>query len=144
MQDIELKLFVGMHRNVNALDRRTAQLAQAEHLTLAQFAVLEVLYSKGSQSISSVRDHILSSAGTIPVIVRNLQQRGLIARQADPADRRVCILSLTEEGRRIIEWVIPRNTAMIRQFFSVLSRDEQTELLRMMRKIGGINHAKND
>jgi MarR family 2-MHQ and catechol resistance regulon transcriptional repressor len=134
---IDLNLIAGMHRNVNALDRRTAALAKEEGLTLGQFAVLETLHSDGDQTVGTVRDRILSTAGTIPVIVRNLERRGLVRRLPDERDKRVCLLSLTDEGRELIERVIPRNTAMIEEAFSVLSAEEKGELLLLLDKLGG-------
>ncbi len=40
---------------------------------------------------------------TITPQVRRLEQRGLIARSADPADRRAALLSVTAKGRRTCE-----------------------------------------
>ncbi|WP_235899151.1 MarR family transcriptional regulator [Suipraeoptans intestinalis] len=47
-------------------------------MTLSQFAVLEALYSKGDLTVGEVREKILSSVGTIPVIVNNLVGRGYV------------------------------------------------------------------
>ncbi len=136
MHDIDLKLLIGMHRNVNVIDKKTAGLAYAEDLTIGQFAVLEVLHSKGDLPIGNVRDCILSSVGTISVIVKNLEQRGLVKRLPHENDRRICILSITEKGETVITKVIPKNTEMIRETFSVLTAVEKDELLRIMKKIG--------
>lgn len=58
------------------------------NLTLGQFAVLEALYHKGDLTVGQVQRAILSSSGTVPVIVGNLEKRGYLARQTDEADRR--------------------------------------------------------
>lgn len=144
MDHLEMKLLIGMHRNINAIDRQTAKLTAAEDLTLGQFAVLEALYSKGDQSVGTVRDRILSSSGTMPVIVKNLQQRGLIERLPDPNDGRVSLLHLTEQGRAVIARVIPVNQHMIETAFSVLTEEEQITLNQLMRKLGGIKDGKKD
>lgn len=135
--DIELKLLIGMHRCVNALDRKTARLAAAEKLTIGQFSVLEVLYSKGDLPVGAVRDSILSSVGTISVIISNLEARGLIERLPDPSDRRVCRLHLTPAGLQVIERVLPENIAMIRGAFSALTESEQQTMLTLLKKLGG-------
>ncbi len=139
MGDLEMKLVIGLHRNVLELDRQTARLALKERLTLGQFAVLEALYSKGDQSISAVRERILSSVGTISVIVKNLERRGLIQRLSDENDRRVCLISLTREGYEVISRIVPDNKQMIEHYFSVLTAEEKQEMKRLMRKIGGVD-----
>lgn len=137
MQPIALKILIGLHRNVNNLDRTTAKLAAQSGLTYSQFMVLEALYSKGDMTVGEVRDKILSSVGTIPLIVNNLVKMGCIERQSIPEDRRVSLLHLTEYGREVIEKVIPANTAMIEAYMSVLNEDEQELLLELLKKIGG-------
>lgn len=137
MIDTVMKLLIGMHRNVLELDRKTARLAGEVGLTLGQFAVLEVLHSKGDLPVGVVRDCILSSVGTISVIIRNLEQRGLVQRLPDPGDRRVCLLRITPEGEALILKIVPRNNEMIQKFFSSLTAEEQEELLRLMKKLRG-------
>lgn len=74
-------------------------LALEHGLTFSQFAVLEALYSRGEMSVGMVRKHILSSMGTIPLIINNLVKRNLVKRCSDLNDRRICIVSLTDEGK---------------------------------------------
>ena len=144
MTDTDHRLLIGLHRSVLALDRETARLAASHGLTLGQFAVMEALYVKGTQSISAVRERILSSVGTIPVIVRNLERRGLIRRLPHATDRRVCLVSLSEEGRKVIAEVIPQNNAMIRDFFAGLDPSEKETLIQLIRKTKGNSHGTHD
>lgn len=137
MNDIELKILIGMHRNLNAIDRKTARLASEEKLTLGQFSVLEILSSKGDMPIGMVRDGILSSVGTISVIVKNLEERGLIERLPHATDRRVCILHITDEGNEKIKRIIPKNKEAIKEAFAVLDDNDKKELLRTLKKLGG-------
>ena len=71
----EMKILIGLHRNVNALHKKTSKIAAEYNLTFSQFMVLEALYSKGDMSVGEVRERILSSVGTIPLIVNNLKKR---------------------------------------------------------------------
>ena len=43
----EMKILIGLHRNVNALDKKTSKIAAEYNLTFSKFMVLEALYSKG-------------------------------------------------------------------------------------------------
>ena len=102
MGKTELKILIGLHRNVNAIDKKTSKIAAEYNLTFSQFMVLEALYSKGDMSVGEVRERILSSVGTIPLIVNNLVKRNYVERLTDEKDRRVCILHLTKDGYDVI------------------------------------------
>ncbi|EGN31273.1 MAG: MarR family transcriptional regulator [Schaedlerella sp.] len=133
-----MKILIGLHRNVNTLDKKTAKIASEYHLTFSQFMVLEALYSKGDMSVGEVRERILSSVGTISLIVNNLVKMKYIERIPDKKDRRVCILHLTKEGYEVISKIAPKNEAKITESMDVLDQDEKETLLYLLKKIGGI------
>ena len=138
MGRIEMKILIGLHRNVNTLDKKTAKIASEYHLTFSQFMVLEALYSKGDMSVGEVRERILSSVGTISLIVNNLVKMKYIERIPEKKDRRVCILHLTKEGYEVISKIAPKNEAKITESMDVLDQDEKETLLYLLKKIGGI------
>ena len=126
----EMKILIGLHRNVNALDKKTSKIAAEYNLTFSQFMVLEALYSKGDMSVGEVRERILSSVGTIPLIVNNLVKMNYVERMCNEKDRRVCILHLTQEGYDVISKIVPRNEAMIAESMEVLDQEEKEKLLK--------------
>jgi MarR family 2-MHQ and catechol resistance regulon transcriptional repressor len=127
-------LLVKMHRIVNLVDRQTAHIAAEYDLTLSQFGVLEALYNLGDLSVGDVKRKILSSNGTIPVVVKNLEKQGLISRKQDPHDRRKSILTLTDKGRKIIAEAYPRNDRMIHEQMAVWSEEDQRQLEKLLAK----------
>lgn len=138
-----LKLIIGLHRHVNAIDRQTSQIANRHGLTFSQFAVLEALFHKGDMTVGSIQKHILSSPGTIPLIINNLTKAGYTTRLSHPQDKRACIVSLTKSGRNIIKQAMPENASMIEAYFSHLNHNEQELLLNLLKKIGEKNEPKN-
>ena len=142
MGKTELKILIGLHRNVNAIDKKTSKIAAEYNLTFSQFMVLEVLYSKGDMSVGEVRERILSSVGTIPLIVNNLVKRNYVERLTDEKDRRVCILHLTKDGYDVISKVAPENEEMIAESMGVLEQEERENLLYLLKKLGGKSDEK--
>ncbi len=137
MKELDLEILVRSHRLTTELDRKTALLASEYGLTFSQFMVLEALYSKGDMSITEVRKTILSSVGTISVIISNLEKNGFIHRKTLEEDRRVCMLSLTEDGLAIISELAPRNENMIVETMGHLTQDEKITLIELLTKLGG-------
>ncbi len=136
MEKDKLKILIGLHKNVKELDRRTLDIARSYGLSFSQFMVLEALYSKGNLSIGEVREAILSSVGTISLVVSNLEKMGYVKRKTDENDKRVSILSLTDEGRDVIGMVIPENETMIYDYMKDLSKEETATLLSLLKKLG--------
>lgn len=137
MDAVELKILIGLHRVSNEIDRRTIRIVKGYGLSLGQFAVLEALFHKGDLTIGQVQEKILSTSGTIPIIIKNLEKRGLLVRQPDASDKRKCILHITEQGRSLIQQVYPENEAMIIDSMRNWTDDEKSELLRLLKKFGG-------
>lgn len=137
MKSTEMGILIGLHRNVNSFDGKTSEIARKCGLTFSQFMVLEALYSKGDMTVGEVRDAILSTAGTISVIINNLVKAGYIERCFDEKDKRKSILHLTEAGFEVIDKAARENFEMIVSTMTVLENDEQRELLRLLKKLGG-------
>ncbi len=131
------KILVGLHRNMNAFDAKTSKIVSEYGLTFSQFMVLEALYSKGDMSVGEVRERILSSVGTIPLIVKNLVKMGYVERRVDEKDRRICILSLTKDGYDVISEIAPKNQLMIEEKMAVLEEEEKEMLVYLLKKLGG-------
>jgi MarR family 2-MHQ and catechol resistance regulon transcriptional repressor len=79
---------------------------------------------------------ILKSGGNMTLVIDNLQKRGLVEREQDPADRRCITVRLTEAGRELILKIFPRHVGIVVEEFSVLTLDEQAQLAALCRKLG--------
>ena len=139
MNVIELKLFIGLSRTAARIDRRTSQIAKRYGLSFGQFAVLEALYHKGDLTIGQVQEKILSTTGTIPVIIGNLEKKGLLSRCPDCNDRRKCILHLTDAGKSLFDQLFPENQQMIVDSMQCWTEAEKQELLRLLKKFRDAN-----
>lgn len=64
-----------------------------------------------------------------------LEQAGLIAREPDPNDRRGSLISLTTEGRRLIDELTPTHLENERRILAGLSEVERTRLADLLRKL---------
>lgn len=134
MTDIELKLLIGLHRVCNEIDRRSSRLFAQYDLSLGQFAVLEALYHKGDLSVGEVQKKILSTSGTITVIINNLVKRGLLERLTDIHDKRKRVLHITEEGKELIKEVFPENRTVIIDSMAHWSEEEKEQMLKILKK----------
>lgn len=104
-------------------------------LTMNQFEVLEVLYHRGDLSVGSITKLIMSTPGNVTVVVRNLSRDGLVATLPSPEDSRMRILSITEEGKKLIGGMFGQHAANLKSYFNVLSDEELVVLYDLLRKL---------
>lgn len=95
-------------RNADAV-RAAARLAKVAgtalaegDLTLAQYRVL-VFLDAGARPATQVAQLLDVTPPTVTSLVDALESRGLVARSADPDDRRRVVCSLTPAGRRALQ-----------------------------------------
>jgi DNA-binding MarR family transcriptional regulator len=68
-------------------------------------------------------------------LVDALEQRGLLRRQGDPADRRVRTLHLTSEGRRMVRTLAEVSAAHEHSLCVGLKGEERQHLLLLLKKV---------
>ena len=136
-------ILVSLYRITADLTRGTTQLSLPYGLTFGQFAVLEALYSKGDLTVGQVKTAILSSDGTIPVILRKLEENGYIIRTKNPNDARSTINHLTEKGRELIAVVAEQNKEMVQNNFDIWSKEEKKMLVHLFKKYHDFKKSKN-
>ncbi|EGT3616510.1 MarR family transcriptional regulator [Clostridium perfringens] len=107
-------------------------------LTPTQFGVLEALYTKGDLKICELIEKTSSTSGNITVVIKNLEKEGLIKKNIDPEDKRSCIVSLTDEGRKAIEDILPNHINNIKNIFEVLTEEEKITLKNILKKFKNI------
>ena len=134
---LALNAFIKLARSINAVQTQIIPALQRDFgLTESQFAVLEALHHLGPQSQGQLCQKILRSGSNVTTVVDNLERDGLVRRERQEDDRRVQIVSLTEQGRVIVRKALPVHVERITRLMGVLSKDEQTELGRICRKLG--------
>lgn len=121
-----------------AHQRHTAIFQQQigdSQLTPLQFAALVKLRDLGEVSQNQLGRLTAMDAATMQGVIKRLDARGLIARRADPNDRRRLILSLRPEGEAVIARAIESGVEITRATLEPLSPAEQRSLLALLARI---------
>jgi MarR family 2-MHQ and catechol resistance regulon transcriptional repressor len=133
---LALDTWIKLSRAADSFGARLMQHGTLDDLTISQFGVLESLHHLGPMRQSAIGLKLLRSGSDITMVVDNLERRGLVRRDRDPADRRAVLVSLTDAGRALIERIFPHHVAAIVEEMSVLNPDEQETLGSLCRKLG--------
>ena len=98
-------VLVSMLRSYAMVLRDLERTLRPLELTLSRFEVLLLLSFTREERlpVMRLRDLLLIHGSSATYLVDRLAQAGWVAREADPADRRVSIVRLTDAGRERME-----------------------------------------
>jgi MarR family 2-MHQ and catechol resistance regulon transcriptional repressor len=131
-----LDTFVKLTRATETLGGQLQRHLASLEITPPQFAVLEALLHVGPMSQSELGRKLLRSNPNMTALLDNLERNKWIQRERSPEDRRVVVVSLTPEGRRVIERVFPAHAAHVAALMGALTADEQETLGALCKKLG--------
>jgi DNA-binding MarR family transcriptional regulator len=114
------------------IDTRSERFFRSQGLNTAHFDVLAQVGAARGMTQQELADALLVTKGNISQLLRKLEQLGLITRRQEG---RTNCLSLTEQGQRLFDTVVPQQEALIASLLTPLSDAEQRELLRLLRKL---------
>ncbi|WP_241518832.1 MarR family transcriptional regulator [Streptomyces sp. CB03238] len=105
---------VALLKRVMALrDRAVEPLYEGAPLTLPEVDLLVPLrHLDQPVTASRIADLRKLSRAAISKALTKLEKRGLIARTANPADRRASLVALTEEGKAAVDALFPHQLAI--------------------------------
>ncbi|HEX6355762.1 MarR family winged helix-turn-helix transcriptional regulator [Actinophytocola sp.] len=86
---------------VRALVAAERPILDEHGLTMWGYSVLLALAEQPTRTQAALAESIGADKTRIIGVLDDLQERGLLQRDPDPNDRRVRVLSLTEDGRRV-------------------------------------------
>jgi DNA-binding MarR family transcriptional regulator len=111
-------------------------------ITMHQFAILDLLMRRGPLNQIASCEELQHSESTMGFLARALEKRGWIERRVDAQDRRLKMLHVTPEGRKLAATLAPLHASLIRAQVSGLLRREQSALVRLCEKLAGYDSVR--
>ena len=111
--------------------------ARIGDLTPPQFAALAKLHDVGETSQNQLGALVAMDAATVKGVIDRLHARGLVQLAKHDADKRRLMVRLTDEGRRVVEELVPLAQTITEETLSPLSAKDAARLLELLAKISG-------
>lgn len=131
-----LDAYIKLMRAAESVSVRIHEHLRHVDLTISQFAVLEALFHLGPLAQRDLCAKLLRSGGNMTLVVKNLERRGLIRRERPKENRRLVVVTLTPQGRKLVEKVFPVHARIVALDFAVLSPVEQETLAGLLKRLG--------
>lgn len=104
-------------------------------LTPFHYLVLCCLWEEDGLSTSGIADKLQQLGATLTGVVDRMEDRDLVYRQRDPADRRIVRIWLTDEGKRLMKILPPIGAQTITKSTAGISEAEQASVLKILDQI---------
>ncbi|MDA8208743.1 MAG: MarR family transcriptional regulator [Actinomycetota bacterium] len=104
-------------------------------LSFTAFIVLFTLWVWGEMEPQRLASKAGVTKGTLTGVVKTLERRGLCIRQVHPQDRRRAIVSLSDEGVRVVEKVAPLYNREESRLVAGMDAETQVALASSLRMI---------
>lgn len=120
-------------RTANVLRRRVDALVASEGITSQQYNVLRILRgAKAPLPTMEIAERMIDQAPGITRHVNNLEERGLIRREAWAGDRRQVLCQITPAGLRVLERLEAPMDALDDGFAAQLSPEQLDQLIEAL------------
>ena len=108
-------------------------------ITSPQFAALNALYGEPKLDQGTLGQRISLDRSTMAEVVSRLRVRGLINTERDTRDGRRKTITLTPQGVRTVQQLIPRTLEMTGKLVGPLDAGERDELMRLLMTVVSAN-----
>ncbi|MDX3893333.1 MarR family winged helix-turn-helix transcriptional regulator [Pusillimonas sp.] len=108
------------------------QETEAFGITPVQFAALQSVLATPDMDQRTLAGAIGQDASTTTGVIDRLEARGLMQRRPSPTDRRARCLSVTDEGRKLLQAVTPAVLRAQDLLLEPLPEHERAEFMRLI------------
>jgi DNA-binding MarR family transcriptional regulator len=118
-----------------AVRDRVADAFEAAGASAYHYAVLAVLEEGDRETQAAIADALAYDRSYLVGLLDELEERGLIERRRDPADRRRHLVKLTPAGRKALTRFRSLHERVDDEFFAPLSAEERAALHSLLHRL---------
>jgi len=105
-------------------DVQAQKILDKENISISHWYYLRVLAERGELNQLELSRRVGIASTTAVPALDSMERRGLLKRTRDPKDRRKYYVNLTDEGRQLVENLMPEVIDNIATSLEGISRDE--------------------
>lgn len=124
-----------LYRLTNRLNRRLQARLRSQGIKPSRWRVLSVLRSWGTLTVGEIVEHTLMEQPTVSRVIAQLEQEGLATRQSSSRDSRAIEVTLTAEGARKLDAIVPTAYRHQQEALAGMSPEELAMLRALLKRI---------
>ena len=134
---------VAIRRIMRAAEQSSRSLSRQAGITASQMVLLQIIASEGEISPSAIAQRARITQATVTALLDRLQKRGLITRTQGAADRRRVHVTITDEGRRLLDETPDALQTRFADRFSALKDWQQASINAALEQVAELLDAEN-
>ena len=139
----DLQIFQSLRRIMRAIDIHSRKLKSQHRITSPQLVCLLAIVNEGPLTATRIADRVYLSASTVVGILDRLEQRGLVQRDRDRADRRIVNVSATGAGLELAASAPSPLQDGLAQALTDLPEEEQATIAQSLQRIGDLMEVRD-
>jgi DNA-binding MarR family transcriptional regulator len=127
-----------LSRASQLLDRELRMFFADHGLHPGEFDILATLRRAGAPyrlSAGALTDAAMVTSGAITNRIDRLVAKGYVGRETDPQNRRSVLITLTDEGRALVDAVVGAHLENERRLLAPLTAGQQDQLATLLRRL---------
>ena len=123
-------------RTSEALLTATDRVVHHHRLSRGGREALAVLEGAGEPlSPTTIAERLMVTTASVTSLLDTLERRGLLTRENDPSDRRKLLVTLTDDGRALVDRFLPEVVALQTAVMATLTEAQRQQLHRLLTKV---------
>lgn len=118
-----------------SISHQLTLLFQPYDVTSEQWSIMFCLIGEEGMTHKELASRTEKDRANVTRLVDQLERKGLVKRVNNPEDRRSIFLHLTEEGKKIVQALIPIEQAFIRNLLKGVSEEELEQFTATIHKL---------
>lgn len=140
---VDLRVLSAIRRIIHSVDLYSRELAARTRITAPQLVCLITLAERGEMTATTISREVFLSPSTVVGILDRLEEKGLVKRERMSKDRRVVIVSITEEGNKVASSAPSPLQNRLTEALSVLPLPEQIAIAKSLERVVNLMEAQH-
>jgi DNA-binding MarR family transcriptional regulator len=124
-----MKAWMEFSRLVDLGQRELSNALRCHQLNAGQLHLLMTVRGNEGLTQQEIADHLCHTKANVSQLLDKMERTGLVRRTADGRSYRV---ALTDDGRALIDQVVPELEAIMERQFSALNSIDRSDFFRML------------
>jgi DNA-binding MarR family transcriptional regulator len=124
-----------LNRTAGRIREMTEEALAPLQIFPKHYGLMAVIKSKGPSTQQALGDFLKVDRTTMVLLVDDAEGKDMVIRNPHPTDRRCYLLSLSENGEKIFQQAHRLVKKAEDEFFGVLKKQEQEDLIKLLGKL---------